>query len=200
MSTRQRAEPLAPDARRQAILEAVIPLLIAKGASVTTSEMAHAAGIAEGTIFRVFPDKSSLLHEALKTSFDPAPTLGQLADIERALPFEVQLRKAAAIILQRAERVHALAALLRSIPSTPQTDHQDTRKAAIEANSMIFWGLTRMFGDETDRLAVEPARAAAAFRGLLHAVAFPFCDPGEMITADEAIEVLLNGVLREESV
>ena len=75
MPTRQRALPLAPEERRKAILDAVIPLLISRGSNVTTAEMADAAGIAEGTIFRVFPDKPSLLHEALKSSFDPAPTL-----------------------------------------------------------------------------------------------------------------------------
>lgn len=198
MPTRQRAEPLAPEERRKAILDAVIPLLISRGPSVTTAEMADAAGIAEGTIFRVFPDKPSLLHEALKSSFDPAPTLERLANIERALPLEVQLRKAAAIILERAERVHALAAVLRSMPHRGHDHYAGTHKAAIEASSMIFWGLTRMFHDEADRLAVEPARAAAAFRGLLYAVITPLCDPKELMTADEAIGILLNGVLREE--
>lgn len=200
MPLKSRAEPLAPEARRKSILEAVIPLLIARGGTVTTAEMAHAAGIAEGTIFRVFPDKVSLLHEALKSSFDPAPTLDQLARIERALPLEVQLRKAAAIILDRAERVHALAAVLRSLPPSDHADHRETHKAAMEASTMIFWGLTRMFRDQSSRLAVEPARAAAAFRGLLYSVSFPLSDPDELITADEAIEVLLNGVLREETV
>ena len=198
MTAKQRAEPLAPEERRKAIVEAVTPLLLDRGGSVTTAEMAEAAGIAEGTIFRVFPDKTTLLHEALKSSFDPAPTLEQLADIERALPFEIRLRKAAAIILARAERVHALAAVLRSMPPTEHADHRDTHKTAIEANSMIYWGLTRMFRDEADILAVEPARAAAAFRGLLHAVSFPLSDPEELITADEAIEVLLNGVCRKD--
>lgn len=196
---RQRAEPLAPEERRQAILDAVIPLLVSRGAGVTTAEMACAAGIAEGTIFRVFPDKPTLLHEALKSSFDPAPTLERLAGIERALPLEVRLRKAAAIILERVERVHALAAVLRSMSPTAHTHYAETRKTAIEANSMILWGLTRIFRDEADRLVVEPARAAIAFRGLLYAVTTPLCDPDELITADEAIGILLNGILGEEN-
>lgn len=201
MPSKQRAEPLAPDDRRRAIVEAVIPLLLQQGPNTTTAQMAEAAGIAEGTIFRVFPDKTALLQEALKTSFDPAPTLDQLARIERELPLEIQLHKAAAILISRSERVHALAAVLRSMPSEThsQDDHtsaiQEVHKTAIEANSMIFWGLTRLFENESDRLAVKPTRAAAAFRGLLHAVSFPLSDPSELITADEAIEVLLNGVV-----
>lgn len=199
MPTRQRAMPLAPEERRKAILDAVIPLLISRGSNVTTAEMADAAGIAEGTIFRVFPDKPSLLHEALKSSFDPASTLERLANIERALPLEVRLRKAAAIILERVERVRTLASVLRSMPHRGHDHYEETHKAAIEASSMIFWGLTRMFRDEADRLAVEPARAAAAFRGLLYAVTTPLCDPKELMTLEEAIDILLNGVLREEA-
>ena len=49
-----RAAPLSPDERRRAIVDAVLPLLIEHGRAVTTRQMAEAAGIAEGTIFRVF--------------------------------------------------------------------------------------------------------------------------------------------------
>jgi AcrR family transcriptional regulator len=180
-------------------VEAIIPLILEHGGAVTTAQMAEASGVAEGTIFKVFSDKSALLHEALRTCFDPAPVMEQLAAVERELPFEIKLRKAAAIVLKRAERVHALAAVLRSLPPAQHTDNREIHKKAIEANSLIFWGLTRMFRDESDGLAVEPARAAAAFRGLLHAVSFPLSDPKELITADEAIDVLLHGVVAREA-
>jgi len=199
MSTRHRAEPLAPEDRKKAIVEAVIPLLLTQGPNTTTAQMADAAGIAEGTIFRVFPDKGALVHEAIRSCLDPAPTLEQIAGIERDLPLEIKLRKAAAIIIQRSEKVHALAAVLRSLPTPGQSHHQDTHKAVVEANSHIFWALTRVFRDDADRLAVEPARAAAAFRGLLFAVSFPLSDPDELITADEAIEILLDGVVKRAS-
>lgn len=192
--TKQRAEPLAPEARRKAIVDAVIPLLLEKGARITTAEIAEAAGIAEGTIFRVFPDKAALLEDAIRASFDPGTTLDRLAAIEGDLPFEVKLRKAAAIVIQRAERAHALLAVLRSMPRPPDVTLHGAHKNAIEANSRIFWGITRMFQDEEDQLAVKPSRAAAAFRGLLYAVSFPLSDPDELITADEAIDVLLHGV------
>jgi AcrR family transcriptional regulator len=198
MTTRHRAEPLAPEDRKKAIVEAVIPLLLTQGPSATTAQMADAAGIAEGTIFRVFPDKPALVHEAIRSCLDPASTLEQIAGIEHDLPLEIKLRKAAAIIIQRSEKVHALAAVLRSLPTSGQADHQDTHKAVLEANSLIFWALTRVFQDDASRLAVEPARAAAAFRGLLFAVSFPLSDPDELITADEAIEILLEGIVKRK--
>ena len=45
--------------RRAAIVEAALPLLIEHGANVTTSQIAAAAGIAEGTVFRAFGDKNA---------------------------------------------------------------------------------------------------------------------------------------------
>lgn len=197
MSVKQRALPLAPEARRKSIIDAVIPLLLENGPNVTTAQIAEAAGISEGTIFRVFPDKTSLLFEAVKASFDPAPELDQLARIERDLPLEVKLRKTAAILIKRSERVHALVSVLRSLPPPEHSAFHDAHKNAIGANSLLLWGVTRVFQDHSSQLAVEPARAAAAFRGLLFAVSFPLNDPAELMTADEAIEVLLSGVMKD---
>ena len=52
---------MPPDARRQTIIDAARPLLIASGAQFTTRQVAEAAGVAEGTIFRVFDSKQDLL-------------------------------------------------------------------------------------------------------------------------------------------
>ena len=87
----ERAEPLPPDDRRRAIVEAVIPLLLEKGPTVTTREMAEAAGIAEGTIFGVFPDKPSVVHEAVKVSMDPAPIQRAVDEIPASAPLNTQL-------------------------------------------------------------------------------------------------------------
>ncbi len=85
---RERARPLAPDERREAILDAVLPLLREKGRDVTSRELAEAAGIAEGTVFRAFGDKESLLAAGLDRLLDPAPFRGELRRIPHDLPFE----------------------------------------------------------------------------------------------------------------
>src|SRR4051795_3490825 len=98
---RGRATPMAPDERRRAIVDAVVPLLLEHGDDVTTRQIAEAAGIAEGTIFRVFDDKAALLLEAAREIMNPAT--GR-ADLAAALEGLDTLR---AKVLATAERMNA---------------------------------------------------------------------------------------------
>jgi AcrR family transcriptional regulator len=59
------------DDRRDMIVEAAMPLLVEHGAKVTSKQIADAAGVAEGTMFKAFGDKESLLHFAAKSSSIP---------------------------------------------------------------------------------------------------------------------------------
>ena len=85
---RERAKPLAPEDRREAILDAVIPLLRERGRAVSTKEIAEAAGVAEGTLFRAFGDKDALIRAAIERMFDPLPFRAALRAIDPDLPLE----------------------------------------------------------------------------------------------------------------
>lgn len=195
MKARQtRAEPLAPDDRRRAIIEAVIPLLTEHGSAVTTKQMAEAAGIAEGTIFRVFPDKHAVIHEAVRFSMDPAPVQRGLSEIYASAPIEVQLAEAARIILESFEGVIALLAALRTMPSSESAPPPGPPAFVAEANAAINQSLTELFERHRDRLRIEPSRAAAAFRGLIFAGGHPMMSRGEKLTVQEIVDVLLSGI------
>src|SRR3954451_6132628 len=87
-----RARPLPPDERRGALIAATIPLVAEHGTKVTTRQIAEAACVAEGTIFRVFPDKEALIHAAAVAVLDPQPMLDELAGVDVTLPLRVRLR------------------------------------------------------------------------------------------------------------
>src|SRR3954447_12950008 len=90
----QRASALPPEERRAAIVAAALPLILERGVNVTTRELAEAAQIAEGTIFRVFPDKEALIAAVVDAALDTSHTETAIAGIDPALPFEQQLEVA----------------------------------------------------------------------------------------------------------
>src|SRR5882762_9133178 len=88
---RARATALPLEERRSAIVAATLPLFLEHGTGLTTREIAQAAGIAEGTIFRVFDDKTALLDAVIEAALDPAPTEAAIREIDPGLPFEARL-------------------------------------------------------------------------------------------------------------
>src|SRR6185295_3950040 len=71
---------LDSDERRKTIVAAAVPLFARMGfAGTTTKELAEAAGISEGLLFRHFPSKKLLYGEILRLGCEGDPQLERLA-------------------------------------------------------------------------------------------------------------------------
>ena len=117
----RRAAPLPPDERRAAILTAAMPLVREHGTDVTTKAIAEAAGIAEGTIFRVFKDKDELLDAVLERAFDTGRLERQLAAIDPSQSLETRALTAVRLLQRRLEGVWQLMAAMRmGAPPAPR--------------------------------------------------------------------------------
>src|SRR5258708_27711895 len=97
----KRASALPPDARRSMIVNATLPLLLRNGEMVTTRQIADAAGIAEGTIFRVFADKDAVIAAVLDAALDVGPLERAIGAIDRNQPLDDALEAAIPIMPQR---------------------------------------------------------------------------------------------------
>jgi AcrR family transcriptional regulator len=185
---------MAPDDRRRSIIDAVTPLLIEQGASVTTKQMAEAACVAEGTIFRVFPDKCALMGEVVRASVDPEPFLRAIDAIDPAAPFETQLRMAAEALQQRVERIVALMPVWRALEG-PHATHPGGPPAFLaESHAAVTSAITEVLARHRDRLRLSPERAMGVFRGLIFASSLPSTPEPERPTLDEVVDTMLHGL------
>jgi AcrR family transcriptional regulator len=182
-----RAAALSPEARRRAIIDATIPLLRNYGRAVTTAQIAMAAGVAEGTLFRVFPDKDSLIAAAVQVAFEPSPADRELGAIERGLPLRDKLIIAVEILQRRVQAVWQLITMLNLQPP----DRGKPDGARFGTAQRVFIDLLEPHADE---LRCDLAHAARLIRILTFAGTHPRIADGPELTAAEIVAVALDGI------
>ncbi len=198
MNLTGRAAPLSPDLRRESLIDCTLPLLRKYGDAVTTRQIAQASGVAEGTIFRAFPDKESLITAALDKALDPADTIAAIAAIDPDLPLDDRLRAAGAILYERLTSVFALLGAMRlkhppgdpSGPSSARARHGTPRHAG------IIQALADVLRPDSHMLRRTPEEVAQLMRALTFSGTHPLISAEAPLNSDEVVTILLDGVRR----
>ncbi len=178
----RRASPLAPEDRRAAIVDAVLPVVGERGLDVTSKELAAAAGVAEGTIFRAFGDKPCLVGavavEGLRRAAGAQDTRDALAAIDLEQPLEVRLAQVVEIGRHQMSEVVRWTTILRALhqrtavhgsPSAQQVQafrEQFVRQREAQLKVMVD-GLTAVLEPDLDRLRVSPEVAVALVEAIV---------------------------------
>lgn len=194
-TARTRARPLSPDERREVILSATVPLLHVHGRAVTSRLIAEAAGIAEGTIFRVFATKEELVDAAIARAFDPGNVVARIEEIDGQLPLEDRLVRLVSILQQR---FRATFGLMQKVGLVGPPDHLHDSAQADAWRARLEGLLVGVVGVDAARLAVPVEEFVHVLRLLTFAGSHQKVADGRLLTPDQIVDVVLHGTLRKD--
>ena len=184
---RERARPLPPDDRRELILGAIIPLLKERGRDVTSRELAEAAGIAEGTLFRAFGDKESIITAAVEKMLDPQPFRDALHTIRRDQSLEDKLVEIIELLRERFRGVFTIMAMFELTgrpPGSPAPGGGEEWIAIVR----------ELLAADVDRLAVPIDTIAYYLRLVAFSSALPPLNQVRSFDASELASLIIHGI------
>jgi AcrR family transcriptional regulator len=187
---RERARSMAPAERRAELIAATRPLLIEHGRATTTRLIAEAAGIAEGTIFRIFSTKEELFDAVLDAEFDPEPFLVAIKEIDLESPLRERLVAATTLLQRRFIRVFALMTAM-AVPRPP-----DRIRKAEWRKQLADEGIGRLIAPDADQFRVPADEVVRLLRLLTFSGSHPHISEQRPMRPEEIVDVILHGTLR----
>jgi AcrR family transcriptional regulator len=170
------------------IIAATLPLLLAHGPAVTTRQIAEAAGVAEGTIFRVFATKESLIEAVVESAFDMTSIDSSLGAIDPTLPLERRLIAAVDILRRRFADLMQLKTAVESMALGGRAPAMADRRRPTDLS-----GLAAVFEPDRDQLRRDPLEAAYLLRGLTITGTHPALILDEPLSSAEIVSLFLDG-------
>ncbi|HKN99791.1 MAG TPA: TetR family transcriptional regulator [Pseudonocardiaceae bacterium] len=190
-----RAPAMTVEERRAAIVAVAVPMLIEQGGNVKTSEIAAAAGIAEGTLFRAFRDKQELFVACLYAVLESEAEVAEIRRIDRSLPLVERLTAAVRSVADYQTRLWSVMVALRSAGVDPRSGEKrfDGPPTAMVRISSAIAGLF-----DADDLRVPTDLAARLLLGSVFSNRLQSEGLGDSgADLDELVDLFLHGVLRQ---
>ncbi len=166
------------------IVSATLPLLLEYGERVTSRQIAEAAGIAEGTIFRAFTDKDELIAAVLEVALDQQPLEDALSAIDPSQSLDGALDAAIAVLQQR------VIDIWRLVSSVGTRFHERSRRPLTDSHALV-----RLLELHRDELSVPPLPAGRLLRALTLSTTHPML-VDEPMSPHELRQLFLHGVGR----
>ena len=189
-----RAPAMSVDDRRAAIVAVAVPMLADSGGSVTTGEIAAAAGIAEGTLFRAFRDKQALFSACLQAVLESEAEVAQIEGVDRSLPLPERLALGVQAVSDYQNRLWSMLVAMRAAgidPRGAEHGHDGPPTAMIRISGAV----AGLFDVAT--LRVSPDLAARLLLGFVFSNRLQAAGLGDTgASLAELVDLFLNGILR----
>jgi AcrR family transcriptional regulator len=200
-----------PEQLRQTIARATIPL-IGEYETLTTAQIARAAGISEADLLAVFTDKeavmqecAAMLMEAVSVAFDPAEEIREIGAIRTDQPLASRLVKVIDILdaYYRRTRVDLDDLLPASVPAAGTAAApgvrplipQDEFRSLSSRSPEIREAVARLLEPDQQRLRLPAQVLAEAFVGMTFGGVRP-AEPGQSpLPAEQVVDLFLHGAL-----
>jgi AcrR family transcriptional regulator len=206
---------MSPEQPRESIVQAAVPL-IAEWDTVTTAQIARAAGIDEAALLRVFDDKDAILQACIvavqahvTTALDPTQVLQELQSISLDQPLAARLVEAIDALdtyyVRVRTRLEALAtsgiahrrpATDTGTPDEPHTrslSHDDFRAAArLPATRQA---ITKLLEPDQEQLRLPAEILADAFLGISLGHARTPHPQRSPLPIEQLVDLFLHGAL-----
>ncbi|MBW8172130.1 TetR/AcrR family transcriptional regulator [Ornithinimicrobium sp. Arc0846-15] len=187
-----------PPSQRRAHLEAsALEVMRERGMAATTKEIAAQAGVAEGTIFRVFDCKEDLLNSALRDAFNPAPLIEALDQIDLNQPLRERLIQAVTLLQ---ERVITLFDLMHAVGLVhPPEVHGEDAEAAHAQHLAVEASLESLIRQDAAELRIPAAELVQLVRLLTFSGSNSHITRGETLAPAFIVDTLLDGTRKATS-
>lgn len=182
---------MSAEDRRVDIARRVVPAIREHGHTVSTRQLAEAAGVSEGMLFKAYDTKNDVLKASFEQLFRDALHTPIVEDGDPPSSLEGVVT---ALVEHATETFRGLFSFMAAMPREVMTEPSEEEHRAFHA---AFDRWTDLLEPHAAELAISPEQAASFVRAVVFATAQPAYSGYELdITTAQTVRLILGGLRR----